>query len=330
VHLLMSSFLRKITRRSRKRNHHNQEKNRQDESRPVTHLSDEDLSDMEALLRRNRPPSPPELSAPQQPGCPDDDVIENFLSRRMKRKEKRLFMEHLSRCDACRTLLAEAVRQPAELARQDEGRLLTRLPSIDPFVPGTNETARVTTPDHSRPRPRSPWGWGFGVATPAAAAVCIGIILFLGRPNIDMVVHLNRGHVVRSTSAVPLNPGEELQQGDRFRAEIVARKDGFVYFYLLTEFHSGEFLFPSPSIPQENRVRKGEHLFVPGQGLWIVDDKSGGEETLYLLFSETPAPSDEISRILGELEDSKKTRSAVEKILSRYFSIEEKITYRHK
>jgi len=305
------------------------EKGSEDEVRSLTSLSDKDLSDIETALRRIGPPAAPELSSPKKPDCPDEDLIWKFLSRRMKRKQKRLFLEHINQCDACCSLLAEVVRQPADPARQDDGRLLTQPPSIDPFVQKIREKANISTSHRLRTRSKTPWSWGYGAATLAAATVCICIVVFLGRPNIDMVVHLNKGHVVRSNGAEPLKPGAVLESGDQFRAEITARKDGFIYVYLLTEFQRGEFLFPSPSIPQKNRVSKGEHLFVPEQGLWIVDDKRGEEEILYLLFSETPARLDEISRILGELEKSEKTRSKVEKVFSRHFSIEEKIPYRH-
>ncbi len=304
-----------------------EKKNRKETSPRLPPISGNSLSDLEDLFAQTRPPLASSLTSSRQSDCPGDESVERFFSRSMKKKERLLLEEHLSRCAACRAVFAEIVRENAALTQETEHRLLTQPPSIDLLAPGKTKIAPVKIPK-LRPR-RQRWVWGFAVATPAAAAASIFIMLSLARPDVNMLVHLNRGHNVRSVDQASLKDGDVLRRGDRFRAEIAARKDGFIYLYLSAGPLDSEFLFPSSSVPQENSVRQGDHLLIPAQGSWVIDDRTGRLETLYLLFSERPISSEEMTTISGELEKQGKAPSQIKEVLSRQFSIEQEISFQH-
>ena len=305
-----------------------EKKGGEDRSRDLSPKSGDDFSAIEDLLFDAKPPVSSRFDAAPQGDCTDYESMVRLFSRRIKAKERQILEEHLSRCDACRTLLAEIVRESPVPAQHTEGKPLTQPPSMDSILPGTDKTTRVLKLNlHGERRRR--WRWAFAVAAPMATAACIFIMLSLTRPSVDMLVHLNRGHVVRSADEVLLKTGEVLRRGDRFRAEITARTDGFIYIYLAAGPEDSEFLFPSSSIPQDNQVRRGDRLLVPPQGSWVIDDSSGREETIFLLFSERPVASQEISRLSGELDKQGKTLSRVKKVLSQHFSIEQEISFQH-
>ncbi len=291
-------------------------------------IADLDISEIEDLLKQREAIYPAALIL-SQPPCPQEKKLWRFLSHEMKGKEKRRYEKHLIRCNSCRIFMAEVIRQSPVSTEQKEGVLQTQPPSLDLLLP--KETKRPPKVALRHPGPRQKyWRWGFGFAAPAAVAVCMFILLTLTGPKVNMVVHLGQGEALRSTNRAILKSGEVLEKGDSFRAEITSRKDGFVYFFLWNKSQGGEFLFPSPSIPQENRVIKGEHTFVPAEGLWVVDETDKGEETLYLLFSDRLIDFVQLSKISKELEKTSSPTTLAEKILARHFSIEEKITCRKK
>ncbi len=329
MYLKMPSFIQRLTNRSRGQRQRREENIYEEPSGAMVKMTDKDLSDMEALLKQIEAFYPAELNLSGQRPCPKEEDVWRFVSHEMKGKERRLYEKHLVKCDTCRVLLAEVVRQNPVFTQQQEGSMLTQPPSLEALAPKGSKNPKDTVVQHPGHR-RKYWPWGFGLAAPAAVAACLFFLFVFTGSKVNMVVHLDRGDAVRSTRSAPLKSGDVLEKGDSFRAEITSRKDGFVYFYLWSASQEGEFLFPSPSIPQDNRVHRGAHLFVPAEGLWVVDETEKEEETLYLLYSESIIDFDQLSEISRELWKNSTPRALTEEILARHFSIEQKITYRQR
>ena len=258
-------------------------------------------------------------------GCPDPAAAWRILQGGGSRRERRRLEEHISACPDCRAWFSEIAKmgQAGEAGTEPPPR--TTPPSIEPYVreaPGKGST-RVGAPA----RRRRGWAWAVGLGAPAAAAAGIYILAMLHTPAVTMGVWTESGRPVRSAGRVPVRDGDAVRAGDRLRVEVQVHEEGYLYLFLLTENEAGEFLFPSETMDESNRVRPGERLILPAGGEWIVGGTRGAADSLYLLFSERPVGPAGLHRISHEAGSRAADRHAVERLLSGHFRIEQQIRY---
>ncbi len=238
--------------------------------------------------------------------CPDDEAFSRFLSGRCGQEEKRRIHEHITSCYPCLATVDDLTRE----ARVNTGRETRKaMPSARPGSPS-----------------RRGWAWGMGLGTPALALCVLLVVLFPG-PALKMDLEVTRS-AVRSEGRLSVEDGGLLHPGDRFRMEISARRDGFFYLYAWNQGQGGQFIFPSPEFPDENRIGKGQTLFVPDMQGWQLEEAVPGSETLFLLFSPLSVDREALSRVEQELEGTEKGLSYIEGRLKESFSLEQRITYR--
>ena len=275
----------------------------------------EDLSALEKDLRAAGPSVRGGGRFAETEACADDDLLWHALSgRRMEGVARERLEDHLVRCDGCRTLVAEAARAPDAIGAVERDALRTEPPDVAPYVQPSRQGRR--------------WLRGAAWMAPAAALALYAVIM-LSVPRASMQLLVEPADTIRSSGGTAMEDGAVLRAGDRFRVEIRARKDGYFFVYLWEEADPGTFLFPSAEILQGNWIEAGNRVFVPASGAWEVDDQGGGDEGIYLLYSERPVEPEAISGIQRDLERGGSDRAGVERILSRHFSIEQNIRYRH-
>ncbi len=239
----------------------------------------------------------------ERPDCPDDEAFSQFLSNRCDRTEKKRILDHILTCPACLAAVDDLTGEARLNARTE-----------------TRETRPVSQPG----RIRRPWVWGLGYGAPAAA-FCIFLAVVFLQPSVRMDLEVTR-NALRTEGVMSVADGGLLHEGDRFRVEISARKDGYFFLYAWNKAQGGKFLFPILGFSDDNRIRKGQSVFVPDRKGWLLEDTVPGLETFFLLFSDRSVASDDISLLEDRLAQAGTDRSAIEKQLEKLFSIEQRLS----
>jgi len=241
----------------------------------------------------------------ERPDCPDDEAMSRFLSGRCDPGERRRILRHVMTCDACLAAVDD-LTAPARA----EARAAAR-----GFRPAAGLRAR---------RLWSP-ARAMGFAAPLAAACVLAAVVF-SRPALRMELEVTRS-AMRTESTLSVDDGGVLHPGDRFRVEISALEDGYFFLYAWNQVRGGKFIFPLEGFGDDNRIRKGQSTFNPDEKGWLLEDAEPGTETFFLMFSERAVPAEYISGLDVRLARVSGDRSAVEGLLGRHFSIEQRFSY---
>ena len=277
------------------------------------------MIDLDKLLEELGSEDRDPMTLKREGKCPTFSSLNDFYEGRLQGKEKRELTTHLAKCEFCMHTVGrffqEERESPALSARSWSDRLTAWLAGL--FAP-----------------PEGGMGWAFKAGAPALGAVAVVCLVWVSLP-MEFDAHLVGRHIhqIRDSQEFEVREGDTLYSGDRFKIEVGASRDAYVY--LIGLHHGGEFqqIFPNPERPANNLVSKGERRVFP-ERFWYLDENTG-TETMFILASR--APVDDLDGILDGIEEGtagfadpvEMVDRAIE-VLEQDFDKVEVVSFRHR
>jgi hypothetical protein len=117
------------------------------------------------------------------------------------------------------------------------------------------------------------------------------------RRELEVVVSLRSlitGARVMPEAGAPLVLGSE----DRYRVEVQASRDCYLYAFQVDSWGGGTLLFPNPALSLErNPLRAGRRYAFPDGERWLVLDESPGKETVVVVAA--PWPGEDLEALMA-------------------------------
>ena len=312
----------------------------------------------------NKAKSDMDLSHEKKSPCPSEENIACYLDNLLNDTEREKTEEHLTGCDDClqQTIMlhglkkeikengymavpAEATKQAKEIIPESAGKSIINV--ISEFLNNTvraNKTYRLAAfgsialiliitciyglvPPKETIAPYEFDTHGTRGSTPTQIDELTGQVGAETLLELTMYIIGQSKSVDGSVSKVMVRDGSILQSKDKFKVQFETNKDAYVYILMHDSLNKAILLFPDPQINVKNHVEASTKYAVPTSDRWFWLDENVGNETIFVLASESPL--DNIKALLLAMENVDEPKHKIMEFAKDSGSVVGEISFRH-
>jgi len=151
----------------------------------------------------------------------------------------------------------------------------------------------------------------------------------LTETSLELSMHIigQSKNVDGSVSRVTVGDGSVLQSKDKFKVQFETNKNAYVYILMHDSLNKANLLFPDPQINIKNNVEAGTKYAIPTSDRWFWLDENVGNETVFVLASESPLGN--IKVLLLAVEDVDDPKDKIIEFAETTGSVVGEISFRH-